>query len=231
MCASAATADVVVHTTFAAFDAVTNTAIAVTFDEPIWSPAIGVAYSGTIATGGVTFVPISSSPTFLPNLFIAPATQTNFCCPLTSQTLTSSGGENIDLVFAAPTQAVGLTCYANLGAPIIWTLTLEGGSTVVVANPQPASTVGFVGFTSHIPIVKLNWTSDLGHIVNTGIDDVRLGTFTCPADLNQDGTVDAADLAILLGGWGSAGPGDLDASGDVSGSDLAILLGAWGPCP
>lgn len=53
----------------------------------------------------------------------------------------------------------------------------------------------------------------------------------CPADLNIDGVVDAADLASLLGDWGSDHPNtDLDGSGTVDAGDLAILLGAWGPC-
>ncbi len=47
-------------------------------------------------------------------------------------------------------------------------------------------------------------------------------------DLNDDDAVDAADLAILLGAWGTSGPGDLDGSGSVDAADLAILLGAWG---
>ncbi|MBX3356015.1 MAG: hypothetical protein KF724_10000 [Phycisphaeraceae bacterium] len=53
----------------------------------------------------------------------------------------------------------------------------------------------------------------------------------CVGDLNDSGTVDGADLAILLGQWGGSGSGDLDGSGSVDGADLAILLGAWGPCP
>lgn len=52
----------------------------------------------------------------------------------------------------------------------------------------------------------------------------------CPTDLNCDGMVDAADLAVLLGSWGGAGLGDFNNDGNVNGSDLAILLGAWGPC-
>ena len=48
-----------------------------------------------------------------------------------------------------------------------------------------------------------------------------------PADLNGDGVVNGADLAILLAAWGGDGPADLNNDGVVNGADLAILLGAW----
>ncbi len=49
-----------------------------------------------------------------------------------------------------------------------------------------------------------------------------------PADLNNDGFVNAADLALLLGVWGSSGgPADLDGDGTVGAGDLALLVGAW----
>ena len=64
---------------------------------------------------------------------------------------------------------------------------------------------------------------------NDGIGDA-CDAPECPADLNDSGTVDASDLAILLGGWGGAA-GDLNGSGSTDASDLAILLGAWGACP
>ena len=51
-----------------------------------------------------------------------------------------------------------------------------------------------------------------------------------PGDFNNDGTVNAADLAFLLGDWGPC-PGcaaDLDGDGVVGTGDLAILLGNWG---
>jgi hypothetical protein len=46
-------------------------------------------------------------------------------------------------------------------------------------------------------------------------------------DLDGNGTVDGADLGLLLGAWGSAGPGDLDGNGIVNGADLGLLLGFW----
>jgi hypothetical protein len=45
-------------------------------------------------------------------------------------------------------------------------------------------------------------------------------------DLNDDGKVDGADLAQLLGAWGNAG-GDLNGDGITDGADLALLLGWW----
>lgn len=51
-----------------------------------------------------------------------------------------------------------------------------------------------------------------------------------PADLNSSGTVDGADLAILLSQWGAgaSSPADLNDDGVVNGGDLAVLLGDWG---
>jgi hypothetical protein len=48
-----------------------------------------------------------------------------------------------------------------------------------------------------------------------------------PADLDGDGAVNAADLAILLGAWDQPGETDLDGDGTTGASDLAVLLGAW----
>lgn len=53
----------------------------------------------------------------------------------------------------------------------------------------------------------------------------------CPADINGDTIVDAADLAALLGQWGAPGSADLNGDGVVNAADLANLLGSWGPCP
>ncbi|MEO0586863.1 MAG: PEP-CTERM sorting domain-containing protein [Planctomycetota bacterium] len=51
------------------------------------------------------------------------------------------------------------------------------------------------------------------------------------SDLNLDRTINTADLAILAGGFGSAGDfttGDLNADGTVDTADLAILAGVFG---
>lgn len=55
---------------------------------------------------------------------------------------------------------------------------------------------------------------------------------TCPADFDDNGFVDAFDLAQLLGAWGAneGHPADFDGNGFVDAFDLAQLLGSWGPC-
>ena len=47
-------------------------------------------------------------------------------------------------------------------------------------------------------------------------------------DLDRDGTVGPADLAILLAAWGTAGAReDLDGDGTVGPRDIALILGNW----
>ncbi len=53
----------------------------------------------------------------------------------------------------------------------------------------------------------------------------------CPADLNNDGQVDGADLGLLLAAWNSNDANaDLDGSGLVDGADLGLILASWGDC-
>ena len=55
---------------------------------------------------------------------------------------------------------------------------------------------------------------------------------SCPADLNDNGSVDGADLTVVLGDWGlTDSPADLNGDGFVGGADLTIVLAAWGGCP
>jgi len=57
------------------------------------------------------------------------------------------------------------------------------------------------------------------------------GGCVCIADINADGQVNGADLAFILGAWGTSNPAaDLSGDGQVNGADIAIVLGNWGPC-
>lgn len=55
----------------------------------------------------------------------------------------------------------------------------------------------------------------------------------CVGDVNGDGRVNGADLALVIASWGicpAPCPTDLNGDGIVNGTDLAMILGAWGPC-
>ncbi len=64
--------------------------------------------------------------------------------------------------------------------------------------------------------------------VDSDSDGIPDGCEYAFGDLDLDGVVDAADLAILLNAWGQTGDADLDGNGIVGGQDLAILLNHWG---
>ena len=54
----------------------------------------------------------------------------------------------------------------------------------------------------------------------------------CPGDLDGNGTVDGADLTLILGDWGPCCgcASDVNYDGEVNGADLTIILGTWGEC-
>jgi hypothetical protein len=57
----------------------------------------------------------------------------------------------------------------------------------------------------------------------------------CIADLTGNGSVDGADLGIMLSAWGATGQqgtsiADLNRDGTVNGADLGLMLSAWGAC-
>lgn len=54
---------------------------------------------------------------------------------------------------------------------------------------------------------------------------------SCTGDLSGNGEVEGADIALVLGRWGTPDPfADLTGDGIVNGADLSIVLGNWGPC-
>jgi len=72
----------------------------------------------------------------------------------------------------------------------------------------------------------------VGEFVDGGGNDLCDG---CIGDFTGDGTINGADLSVLLGYWGPCPFGacsvaDLTGDGQVNGADLSMLLGAWGGC-
>lgn len=68
-----------------------------------------------------------------------------------------------------------------------------------------------------------------GYGIMSAIGAASIGR--APEDINVDGSVNAADLAMLLNAWGACVdvcPTDLNNDAIVDAADLAILLSAWG---
>jgi hypothetical protein len=91
-----------------------------------------------------------------------------------------------------------------------------------------AGTFKFAGVVSDIGFNKVRLYDPVDGSVNA--DNIHFGAppSCLLADLNCDGTVDGADLGLLLSAWGVEGdPADFNADGTVDGGDLGILLGEW----
>jgi hypothetical protein len=54
----------------------------------------------------------------------------------------------------------------------------------------------------------------------------------CPADIDNSGTVNVADLLAVIAAWGAVGANPADITGDqiVNVADLLAVIGAWGAC-
>ena len=75
------------------------------------------------------------------------------------------------------------------------------------------------------------WGENVGWINLDSGDSGKHVALGCPADFNNDGQVNGADLAALLANWQAPGGlPDLNGDGTVNGADLANLLANWGPC-
>ncbi len=113
------------------------------------------------------------------------------------------------------------------------------GEAVAVDNCDPLPSVTFEDATDDngcdAPgFITRTWTA----VDASGNDDscsqiITILPSACPQDLDGDGSVDAFDLAIVLGSWGPCEGCSTDFNGDgvVNAFDLAQVLGAWGMCP
>lgn len=89
--------------------------------------------------------------------------------------------------------------------------------------------IDIIAFTTLEPGLFFGFTDHSFRIDNITITRVPASVF---GDLNDDGTVGAADLSILLSAWGPCAPGapcpaDLNGDATVGPQDLAALLAAW----
>jgi len=175
---------------------------------------LGGSHSSALDVQGLTVVGVADTATGIPHA--------------TRWTLTPSGAlasvTDLGKLPSAPssaalgTNAAGTIVGISGDSAFRW----HGGSMVDLnAHIAPTSTWHLMRATA----IDAN-----GRIVGTGkhagLQRAFLLVPRAASDLDADGDVDAADLALLLGGWGS---GEFDSDGDdtVNAADLAIMLGAW----
>ena len=105
---------------------------------------------------------------------------------------------------------------------------LENGKVLYAGG----TVVGVVDPVMQEEVIIVNAVSPTGTAIANFSAISRIDIAQCPADFNDDGSVDGNDLGFLLASWGSSGgSADLNGDGSVDGNDLGSLLAAWGPCP
>ena len=131
-------------------------------------------------------------------------------------------GDGVLDVVVANRDVHTITTHQNLGGGVFG----DPASISVAENPYYMRLGDFASNGLCDDIAIPNWGSQQVTVL------ISQATAVCPADMSGDGTVDAADLAELLGAWGPnpGHPADFNGDGVVNAADLAQLLGAWGAC-
>lgn len=213
--------------------------------------------AGGVATGGPGTITVTCSPIVVPPANDECATATALSVGTTSFDTTNATTSAVVLPASCDegvgTQLVKDVWY-TLVAPCTGTLSVSTCGTAtfntklvayaatcpVTGSPVVACDDNTAGCSGSTSLITFSATQNALYYVRLGGATAGgTGTLTvtctpsappCPADFNGDTKVDGADLAVLLGAWGSSG-GDLDNNGVTDGADLAALLGAWGNCP
>ncbi len=145
----------------------------------------------------------------------------------------SSFGESLDL--CAPGNAIVGPIpggqYGSWSGTSMSAALVSGAATLAVARAEDGA-VGLdalLATARPLDAINPNYVGKLGFgRIDIGAAMQAIPAFAA-ADLNRDGSVNSADLAILLGGWGACGScaADLDGDGAVGAADLSLLLGSW----
>lgn len=101
----------------------------------------------------------------------------------------------------------------------VWTTNPAGGAWTLGALADAE-----IGVQAWHGIANAHRVTSVWMVVNYTIGTTKIG------DLNNDGRVGSADLAILISTWGSTADlrADLNTDGKVGSADLAMLISRWG---
>ena len=89
-------------------------------------------------------------------------------------------------------------------------------TTIAVVNPR-------IGTWDIVPTTAVPIPVEGVILVPVG----RTRTITMFGDLNGDGRIAGADLALVLAAWGGTGDADFNGDGIVNGGDLSVVLANW----
>lgn len=146
------------------------------------------------------------------------------------------------------TPSMGLSGFGNMSTdgtgvvvstPGLYYIAISGAGSVPVNSfgaalfsfTSPIEVSGPDGPGGSTPIASWSGGGDTGEYLIAFSTCAGFVKPLCPGDLNGDGTVDGADLGLLLSDWDEySGVANINGIGPVDGADLGILLSNWGPC-
>ena len=176
------------YTDFGSFDAATNTTIVEDFEgiSPKDAP------QDSFTNNGITYQAISSDPR-KPNVWVSSPGYPNYGVVSTaSSILTATGDENFSVEFSVPTQVVGFDTYLNNSPPANIQIFSDTNLIGSYDLTHPADEIGFFGVVSDEMISSIQWTTENGRQMNTGIDNIRTG-----APIPEPGTIFLMAAGVL----------------------------------
>jgi hypothetical protein len=187
-----ATAQVTFFTNAATFNAAAPTSLEATFEglsEGNQPNPLTLGRVTILSTDG--WVPVIAQPGGPNEVYFDPSVQ-----PLMSSVLTSSGSEAFTFTFSGPAPtAVAFDVITNLNPGPSFAVFNTVGTNIGTFSLAAPGTVAFLGITSTVPIGRIQSLGVGGDIVNTAIDNVRVGVSAVP----EPGTV-----WLLAGGLAGA---------------------------
>lgn len=194
--AGAARADLFIFTNVGAFDGSSNTTLVEDFEaRGVYGRDVALS---SLNHNGISYTPHAGVP--FPNVWVATPSYPNFGTPgTTSSILTGNGNEDFTMTFAAPRTAVGFDTYLNQYGPATIRVYGSAGLLGTFIHAHPANQVGFFGVVSDdLAITSVRWTTVNGGLINTGIDNIRLGGYENPAPVPEPSTWALLGLGSLL---------------------------------
>ena len=170
---SSANASVVFYLTQPSFQTATPTTLLEDFES--FAPKDTALPSFT--SNGVTYTGFAGAP--FGNVWDASPGYNNFGAGVgttTTSILTANGDEDFTMDFSSPYRAVGFDGYLNGSGPVAIQIFDISGLIFTLTDLRNLDNKEFYGFISDTPITSIRWTTTNGGQLNTGVDNILVGT-------------------------------------------------------